>query len=602
MLLLSLLLCWLSIGTTGALTDDDWGRLAANGADGADTLSISFIPCVESASCRGRIFGTNPKDISQFGNIPPCRFQGWVRCIEQNSNEKSWLQPTSQYYSYQAVTNRPETPDYLVVHNTPSDREYTPYQQQSSKVTQKPTEIPRWLTATRATRLDPSRSFQPNHLPQLQQHQQSVVGQSWPTQRVSSEFREQSFHQPARPTEAARFSQPNSQPSGQFQQQPWHRPQPQRVVQPPTQPWPGQHTVESRQQFAPVHNKFPSSEPPKSVQTFSQQSQQFRPSTQPVQPSRPVEQASQRSMDTLQSSIGFNGQSMMDSRHFNQPPPPLESQHLHQGKRPTQRLDESLEPSQQFHPGNFQSVSKKMEADQGIMDSGRFNQLNQQSMEPQRLVQSPTSEAQSRRVDQQPMEAQRFPPSGIQQPGQQIQPNQPPQIHQVTRQQIMKSQQQSDQFMNQVMEPQRFSQVESSEFARPPVEQQTRATIQVIQKEPVQLPTERQRTNPTTQRPEPRRLEENRVQQPPIEAGQFIEPAKSSLDRLFQFESMETQQQLAALIRSLALSASQPNNGQDERLTTNSNRSPVQPFESNVVPFIPFSDPLPLEPTSSSLF
>jgi hypothetical protein len=102
---------------------------------------------------------------------------------------------------------------------------------------------------------------------------------------------------------------------------------------------------------------------------------------------------------------------------------------------------------------------------------------------------------------------------------------------------------------------------------------------------------------------------------------QFIEPAKSPLENLFQFDSsiMDKQlarEQLADLIRLLAQSASQQNdvNKQTFGVTSataaasTSNQFPLQPansgkVESNILPFIAFSEPLPLEPTSSnSLF
>jgi hypothetical protein len=93
------------------------------------------------------------------------------------------------------------------------------------------------------------------------------------------------------------------------------------------------------------------------------------------------------------------------------------------------------------------------------------------------------------------------------------------------------------------------------------------------------------------------------------ESPQFIEPAKSSLGNLFEFDSStDTQlarEQLAELIRLLAQSASQQQTDPNREATPNPSApaSSRQGESSNIVSFIAFSEPLPLEPASSnSLF
>ncbi|EFX69567.1 hypothetical protein DAPPUDRAFT_328954 [Daphnia pulex] len=125
-------------------------------------------------------------------------------------------------------------------------------------------------------------------------------------------------------------------------------------------------------------------------------------------------------------------------------------------------------------------------------------------------------------------------------------------------------------------------------------------------------------TGPLQQRPvEPQRSAEPRKLDPrPLvksnllgESPQFIEPAKSSLGNLFEFDSStDTQlarEQLAELIRLLAQSASQQQTDPNREATPNPS-APArsrQGESSNIVPFIAFSEPLPLEPASSnSLF
>jgi hypothetical protein len=108
---------------------------------------------------------------------------------------------------------------------------------------------------------------------------------------------------------------------------------------------------------------------------------------------------------------------------------------------------------------------------------------------------------------------------------------------------------------------------------------------------------------------EPRRLEP-----PPLvksnslgESPQFVAPAKSNLENLFQIDSsVDTQlarEQLADLIRFLAQSASQENTPNEETFGVTTPKPPLiatSKSQSNLLPFIAFSEPLPLEPTSSN--
>lgn len=240
-----------------------------------------------------------------------------------------------------------------------------------------------------------------------------------------------------------------------------------------------------------------------------------------------------------------------------------------------------------------------------MIDPPRFNEISQRQQKPLQ----PFSEG-----NQHPLEAQERPsqhgnpPTEVVRQSIQQMNQQPSQAHH--QRSGAAANERRQEFLNAMPSTERRPMEQPRPTAPPqPVEQFSafRPPVRQVESQPKisesQKPIQQQRSQNNAGPSVSRKLDEPALQQPTIQPQpqQVVEPAKSPLERLLELESQETQQELAALIRALALSASRGNALPSSDGTLNRS-PPAAAFESNVVPFIPFADPLPLEPSSNALF
>ena len=281
------------------------------------------------------------------------------------------------------------------------------------------------------------------------------------------------------------------------------------------------------------------------------------------------------------------GQQTAESQRFSVLPQQQPEQFVQQplkSQRPVKFQEPLIQPAQHFmEPKRFQQVI----------------QPAQQPMRPQSLQQQQVTQRTAQPV-QQSMESQRL-PQDSQRPDAAQQLMEPQRLLQQEMQRPVERPVQPVQQFNQRQQSQQSVEPRPTPPPRP-----TQLTVQQRQKEPVPQPAvEPQRIDQKArQRPvEPRRLEHE-----PFQTAEFVEPAKNSLESLFQLDPTTdtrlAQEQLTTLIQLLSLSASQsgtgPSAGTFPSIPNDTAGRSASTQQSNVVPFIAFSDPLPLE--SNSMF
>ena len=655
LLLLLLLLLSLSIESvmSRALSSNEWQRLAGTSANVLSSDTI--LPCVESSSCRGRAFGSMSEDVSKFGNVPPCRFHGWIRCIEYSgpsiidaAHGQQYVPSSTAYYHHQQ--NKDSLSQQQQQQRPPSDsrQSYQEYASYPSKAAgqERPNEPSRFVS----TNTHSSFGHQQQQKQQQQQQQQQIKEREM-RQQHSAALSHQSVVEIAKHAEwqgntgaaaaAVHFQQHpdaatpvNKQPVEHWGNQPTgaqrSRPESQGLAQPIQRPVefqpphqrfeqssqqlinPSKFTQQKQQQQRLSENEFLGNnfvEPPRLSQQWPNNNQH-----QPAHQSIQLTQSGQHNLKTSSLAHQF----------------PAGTQPLHQ---PIVKVSETAMPVESQRPTSasteprtfFQSMPQKVEPIQTTSNPS-FRLVEgggQQIIDPRRFIEPPS---QREIIEPRQQQQQRF-----------VQVNQPTftgPIKNEHPQQIVGE-------TNNNREPQRLLQANQQivELQRPPVpisgqqsiitdnsfqNKQQQPTTAEPQQQPRQM--EPQRLQPLTNQ---RSAEPRKLEPPPLVKSnslgesphQFIEPAKSPLENLFQFDSsiMDKQlarEQLADLIRFLAQSASQQTdvNKQTFGVTsataaaTTSNQFPLQPassgkVESNILPFIAFSEPLPLEPTSSnSLF
>lgn len=549
--------------TSRSLTSDDWGRLASSGPEGAQSVIPSVLSCVESTSCHGRPYGTRSEDVSVYGNIPPCRFHGWIRCIESNelSIETISKRPPIQYHDSYRSQSAPH-PLQVQHYHPPKNSDYK---------------------TTEAYRFDLSSRFNVNHLqlkkvdhlPELQHrskpeparpnHESSHIRELQIPQSHLSLPVEHFGLQEQRMTEHQRRIQSNQIKPNVIQHKPFghqntdrQRP-PHQIIQ--------NNVVASPRLNQPTQG----SQLEHSAHQLSQQKVDFPKDVQPGHESRSAERSTQANV-----------------------------------KNPSSPSDRELNPFKQWSPQ--QPHFRFGTSDQRLIDPLHFNENSSNKKKP--------FELQSFGVgNQRPSEPQQRSGQFGNQPTEVIRPPGPQMSQQQATSEV--HQRSETDFLGKRLEFVNSTPKSREHPVQPDVRsaklneriQQTALPQHLEPREPSNtiLPSESQQEefNPRvtefkkTIEVGPSERDESALQ-PFRAAPQFVEPAKSSLERLLERESEETQQQLAALIRTLALEASRGKVAND--FGAISNRSPTLPFESNVVPFIPFADPLPLEPPSNALF
>lgn len=651
--LLPLLLLLISIESvkSRALSSDDWQRLAGTGAD---VRSDAILPCVESGSCRGREFGSMSEDVSKFGNVPPCRFHGWVRCIQsagpsirdaahgrqyhqsvatpqyfhQKQNKDSLAQQSSSYSSQAPRSSAHQSTGEYGLHpsgkaagqerrnerlgfvsaNTQRSlgheqqqerRQPSLWQPKDEREMQEERRSALLLAHSAVVEIPKGAEWQGNHLMQggaavqFQQHSDSAAA-------ADVVLLPSVDKQPAELWGIQAGAQRSPSPESQGLTQPIQRPV---EFQHPHQPFEQssqQLSIPSKftQQQQLIQNELPGKnfvEPPpfSSQQSLNkqQQQQQQQPAGQFRQLNTQPGQETFKTSSAVQHRPDIGGQQFGGQQFVAEP-------------RPFVKVNAMPAESQRLTSGTFfQQVPPRVEQIPSHSNpSFRLIEAGQQIIDPRRLVEPPPQRG---AFEPQQQQQQRF-----------VRVNQPvtdPIKKEEPKQFASSQSNRQPQTLPQANQPLVQLQQQS---ARPLVGQQPIIAdnhLRINQQHGPVL-----QTGPLQQRPvEPQRSAEPRKLDPrPLvksnslgESPQFIEPAKSSLGNLFEFDSStDTQlarEQLAELIRLLAQSASQQQTDSNREATPNPSApaSSRQGESSNILPFIAFSEPLPLEPASSnSLF
>ncbi|XP_057374658.1 uncharacterized protein LOC130695531 [Daphnia carinata] len=590
--MLMLLLLSIDSVTCRPLPTDDWQRSAGtNGIVPNDTL----LPCVESADCVGRVFGSHSEDVSKFGNVPPCISYGWVRCIQHagpviDDSAHGQLAPPPKLHYYPKEKHTPIVEPYGTHSQVSPRQDHVKYKTSNRPAQEEHSIEPARYAAVNNQRIEwHNWGLQPNEAGRKQERQ--FVGAE--SLAIPAEKRARfnmgvfQFHQTSPPplvnkqtVENIRGNQPSQWHESPELGGPTERPVEfhhgqQRFEQSPEQLMKAAKFGQQKKEEHGVRTGQNQLTHTVGYEFLDNNLAERQPSRQHNKPEQPVRQfADEREQKRIERPFEHHPQSgqreIADAiqRFIKVAPKPVEV-HLREESNGLFQVTPRAEPIQ---PGErlmssrpfveLPDVQRKLnEPSQG------FDRVSQQLVEPAQQKQSvrrPDMERQGlSQATQRPLE--------FQSPAKPI-----------------------------VQQPMSFENVQQRPSAKP---------LHFV-KETVVWVTGPPRLPQTTARPSPvERLEQPAAKSSSLIASpEFIEPAKSSLESLLiRFNSAkDTQQadeQLTALLKFFAMPANQPASP-DEALTDSSDAAP--PFtgkhESNVVPFIAFSEPLPLEPASNALF
>lgn len=600
--MLMLLLLSIDSVTTRNLPTDDWQRPAGtNGLVPYDTL----LPCVESAACVGRVFGSHSEDVSKFGNVPPCRSYGWVRCIQHagpaiaDSTHGQLAPPAKNYYPQEK--KMPIIEPYGPYLQIMSRQDYVKYTTSNRPAAQEEHSVePGRYAAANNQRIE----WQNSGL------QRNEAGRKW--ERHQFVDNTESLEIPAE--KRARFNM------GVFQ---FHQTSPPPPV--------NKQTVEYVRGNQPSQwNESPGlgrpSERPVEFhhghQRFEQSSQQLMKPPKFAHQQKDEEHGMRAGQNQLTHTVGheFLDNSLVE--------PQRSSQHNEPEQLARQFADEREQRRIETRPFEHHPQSGQREIVDAIQ---RFVKVVPKPVEEQSLMQTGQLREESNRLFHVTHRAEPIQPGErlidsrqFVEPPVQRKFNEPPQGFDQVNQRLTEPVQQKQFVSRPDVEQQGLSQatqrpLEFQSPAKPIVQQpmsfenvQQRPSLKPLHevKETVVWVTGPPRLPQTTARPSPvERLEQPSVKSSSlIDSPEFIEPAKSSLESLLirlnsAKDTQQADEQLTALLRFFAMPANQPASP-EEMLTDSSDSAP--PFtgkhESNVVPFIAFSEPLPLEPSSNSLF
>lgn len=651
--LLPLLLLLLSIESvmSRALSSDDWQRLAGTGAD---VRSDAILPCVESGSCRGREFGSMSEDVSKFGNVPPCRFHGWVRCIQsagpsiRDAAHGRQYQPRHQSVATPQYSHHQQNKDSLAQQSSSyssqaprwsahqSTGEYGPHPSGKAAGQERRNERFGFVSTNtqrslgheqQQERRQPS-LWQPKDEREMQEERRSALlaqhsavvkipkGAEWQGNHLMQggaavQFQQHPNSAAAADADAVLLPSVNMQPAELWGIQAGAQRSPSPESQGLTHQ-PIQRPVEFQHPHQPFEQ---SSQQLSKPSKFTQQQQLIQnelPGNNFVEPPPFSSQQSLNKQQQQQSAGQFRqlntqpGQETFKTSSATQNRPDISGQQFVAEPRPFVKVNAMPVESQRLTSGTFfQQVPPRVEPIPSHSNpSFRLIEAGQQIIDPRRLVEPP-------------------PQRGAFEPQQQQQQQRFVQVNQPVTDPIKKEEPKQFASSQSTRQPQTLPQAN-----QPLVQLQQQSARLLAGQQPIiadnhlrinqqQGPVTLQ-TGPLQQRPvEPQRSAEPRKLDPrPLvksnslgDSPQFIEPAKSSLGNLFEFDSStDTQlarEQLAELIRLLAQSASQQQTDPNREATPNPSApaSSRQGESSNIVPFIAFSEPLPLEPASSnSLF
>lgn len=608
-----MLMLLLSIGpvTSRSLSIDDWQRPAGTGSN---VILDALLPCVESTDCRGRVFGSHSEDVSKFGNVPPCRSYGWVRCIQHadpsiaDSTHSRQVPPTKYYYHQQK--NTPVVEPYRYAEFSSADRsrhqDYANYPSKVPAQAERSSEAARYAAANNQ-RIIELQSFARQQDEDGRNSKPHFVDESLEIPAAKREkfnmgvfpfqtsilptANKQSLeyvwgNQASQRDKSPGLSRPTERPvefhHGQqrFEQSSQQLINPSKFTQQknkellPSVHQSGQHQLTQTDDYAFLDNDWPQpssqqnkAQQPLKFQQFADEHGQKRMETRTF--GHHPESSQQEIVDVIQRFVKVN-QKPVDVL-----PVSLQTAELREESNRIFQVPQRIEPIQQNR--------KLVDPGQRVMDSQQFVEppVQRKLNEPQQglvLFNQPLTEGHLQQFEQftgQP----NVEPHTIQRPVEFQLPPKPI-----------------------VQQPISFEKKQQSPLPRPL--HHVKETVEWVT-EPPRLP----QTTVRLLQAESRRLEQPAVEPSSlIKSTEFIEPAKSSLESLLiRFNSAkDTQQadeQLTALLRFLALPSNQPA-GPEEMLAETSDSAPpfIGKHESNVVPFIAFSEPLPLEANSNSLF
>ncbi|KAI9556163.1 hypothetical protein GHT06_018737 [Daphnia sinensis] len=564
-MLMLLLLSIVSVTGRPLPRTDDWQRSAGtNGLVPYDTL----LPCVEAAACAGRVFGSHSEDVSEFGNVPPCVSYGWVRCIQHAGRDAiehsahGRLAPPTKHYYYGEEKNRPIVETYGPSSQVPEAARYAPIHNQRI-------EWHNWG-------LEPNEAARRRERP-------SVESLEIPAEkRATFNMGVFQFHQTSTPPPLVNNKQTFENVRGN-----------QRHESP---------GLDGRERPVEFHH---------GQQRFEQSSQQLMKPAKFGQLKNDEQHGTMRSGQN-QLTHAVSGYEFLDN-NLAEPRPELE--HLprsfnNEREQKTRPLEHG---PQTGHIADAIQRFVKVEAPKPVevrpvqIDGQLREDSNRLFHVTQRVEPIQPGGMDSRQFTEQvPVQRKSNElPQGFDQVHQRLTEQPAAQQNQLVKRPDVERQS----LLQATRRPLEF-QSAAKPIVQQPMNAQQRPSakpLHDVKETIVWGVTGAPRLEQTTARPS-ERLEQAAVKPSSlIGSPEFIEPAKSSLESLLirlnsAKDTQQADEQLTALLRFFAMPANQQPASAEEKLTDSSDSAP--PFtgkhESNVVPFIAFSEPLPLEPASNN--